>query len=122
MAAGLQLYRHLLPFATLITVALCSGCGASFYKTQLSADQKAVICGYGVPWDREECLEQANQQIEWCKEALGQEDDCWNTLLGDFSRYRRSYRVTDAQYFEYLHDPLTIKPLMAKIKSDHRQP
>lgn len=96
-----------------------SGCGKSLYKTQLTAEQKLLICDYSVPWDRQECLTQADQQIEWCKEALGQEDDCWNTLLGDYSRYRKELVVSDAQYFEILHHPEKVSPLLQKIKRQH---
>lgn len=122
MAADSRFHRHLNCWAILLAFYLFSGCATTFYKTELNAEQKAVLCDYSVPWDRQECLDQANQQLEWCKEALGQEDDCWNTLLGDYARYRQSYNVSDSQYFEFLHDPIKIKPLLTKIKSVHRMP
>jgi len=106
----------------MIALITISGCGTSFYKTQLTAEQKRLICDYNVPWDRQECLLQADQQIEWCKEALGQEDDCWNTLLGDYSRYRKDSPITDAQYFEVLHDPVKVSPILQKLKSLHPHP
>ncbi|MEN9682034.1 MAG: hypothetical protein RLZZ627_1927 [Pseudomonadota bacterium] len=114
--------RHSRPVSLWVPIIVflsLSGCGKSFYKTQLTAEQKNQICDYSVPWDRQECLAQADEQIEWCKEALGQEDDCWNTLLGDYSRYRKDLLVTDAQYFEILHDPVKISPLLEKIKRKH---
>ena len=107
--------------AILVSLIL-NGCGKSFYKTQMTAEQKRLICDYSVPWDRQECLVQADQQNEWCKEALGQEDDCWNTLLGDYSRYRKDFPISDAQYFEILHEPEKISPLLQKIKRQHPHP
>lgn len=98
------------------------GCATSFYKTNLSSEQRSLICSYSVPWERQECLDEANEQIEWCKEALGQEDDCWNTLLGEYSRYRKEFPVDDAHYFAILHDPSKIAPLLAELKHRHPSP
>jgi hypothetical protein len=107
---------------TLVFFTFCGlqlGCGKVFYQTRLQPEQQAVICGYSVPWERQECLEEANEQIEWCKEALSQEDDCWNTLLGDASRFRKEYPVNDQTYFQFLKDPVSIKPLLDRIKREH---
>ena len=122
MATGSSTLRSLTQVPLILIGVLTSGCAKSFYKTELSAEQKSSICSYSVPWDRQECLDQANQQIEWCKEALGQEDDCWNTLLGDYSRYRKDTPVTDAQYFEILHDPGKISPILQRLKHLHPVP
>ena len=122
MAIDTSQSRFMSILGTIIVFLILNGCGTSFYKTQLTAEQKRLICDYNVPWDRQECLVQADQQIEWCKEALGQEDDCWNTLLGDYSRYRRDSPVTDAQYFEILHDPEKVAPLLQKLKRQHPHP
>ncbi|MEY4684435.1 MAG: hypothetical protein RLZ25_894 [Pseudomonadota bacterium] len=122
MATNSRLFRVLFRLGVLSTWILVIGCAKTFYSTELSSEQKALICGYNVPWDRQECLDQANQQIEWCKEALGQEDDCWNTLLGDYSRYRKESQVSDTQYFEILHDPGKIGPVLQKLKRLHPNP
>ncbi|MEY2696059.1 MAG: hypothetical protein RL333_197 [Pseudomonadota bacterium] len=122
MAMGSSFFRSMAHWALIVAWVFTTGCAKSFYKTELSTEQKAAICGYSVPWDRQECLDDANQQIEWCKEALGQEDDCWNTLLGDYSRYRAGAHVTDSQYFEILHDPVKIRPVLQRLKSLHPRP
>ena len=122
MSISFPFFRSVAHWALIFAWVLTSGCAKSLYKTELSTDQKAAICGYSVPWDRQECLDDANQQIEWCKEALGQEDDCWNTLLGDYSRYREETHVSDSQYFEILRDPLKIRPVLQRLKSLHPRP
>lgn len=122
MAIDSGFIRLLVCLVLLSSWLLLNGCSKSLYKTELTTDQKSLICSYSVPWDRQECLDQANAQIDWCKEALGQEDDCWNTLLGDYSRYRRASPVSDAQYFEILHDPAKISPLLQKLKRLYPHP
>jgi hypothetical protein len=114
------LFRIILILMVMFSVLV--GCAPSLYKTKLQPEERAIICGYSVPWERSECLDEADQQIEWCKEALGQEHDCWNTLLGDYSAYRGAYPVPDSQYFEILHDPTKVKPLLDRIKHDHPIP
>ena len=110
--------------ALILIAMFCNliGCAPSLYKTKLQPEERAVICGYSVPWERSECLDEADQQIEWCKEALGQEHDCWNTLLGDYSAYRGAYPVSDSQYFEILHDPIKVRPLLDRMRHDHPIP
>lgn len=122
MANGSSFLLVLARLAVIVIWAQTSGCAKSFFRTELSAEQKSLICSYSVPWDREECLSQADQQIEWCKEALGQEDDCWNTLLGDYSRYRKEFPTTDDQYFAILHDPVKIGPMLQRLKLLHPRP
>lgn len=110
--AGASLHALFLAFAL-------SGCAPSFYQTRLTAEDRAIVCNYSEPSERDNCLVEADSQIEWCKEALGQERDCWNTLLGDAAHLHAQYPVKDAEYFSYLHDPQKLKPLIARIRHDH---
>lgn len=97
-----------------------AGCAPSLYKTHLTHEQRSVICGYSDLSENEECLRESDQQIEWCKEALGQERDCWNTLLGDLSKEIKHYAISDTDYIAYLHDPLKLRPLIHRIQSDRK--
>jgi hypothetical protein len=112
-------YSSLLRILFISQITLLVGCGKVFYTTQLSEQQKASICASSVSWDRQECLLEANEQMEWCKEQIGQEDDCWNTLLGDYSRFRHELQVTDHDYFEILKDPVKVRPLVEQLRSNH---
>lgn len=111
-------FVKMVPLTYATMALLLSGCGKSFYKTTLTPEEKSLICGYSDLSEREECLDESDEQIEWCKEALGQEKDCWNTLLGDQAKFVKHYGVTDKAYFSYLHDPLKLRSLINRITSD----
>lgn len=130
MATNSRLFRVLFRLGVLSTWILVIGCAKTFYSTELSSEQKALICGYNVPWDRQECLDQANQQIEWCKEALGQEDDCWNTLWVTTRGTERNHRSVIPSiskffmirgklvpYFRSLNDCIQILELLKGCKN-----
>lgn len=119
MVISLRLRSCFWAWMFVVLVSQVSGCAKSLYKVQLTEEERAVICAYSVPWERDECLDEANEQIAWCEEALNQEHDCWNTLLGDYSRYRSAYPISDNEYFAILHAPAKIKPLLDRMRRDH---
>ena len=109
--------RSLRLWSAIIGLFTLPACAPSLYQTHLAPEERAMICGYSEPSERENCLAEADAQIEWCKEALGQEQDCWNTLLGDLAHKIRRHPVSNVDYFAYLHDPLKLRSLISSLRA-----